>query len=67
VSWAADDVAALGRRCLLDEREFNTRAGIRPDVEQIPSFLRTEALHTTDGDQVFDLPDELIESFWDEL
>ena len=67
VSWSAGDVMALGRRCLLDEREFNTRAGIGSDVEQIPAFLRTEALHTTDGDQVFDLPDELIASFWDEL
>jgi aldehyde:ferredoxin oxidoreductase len=67
VSWAADDVMALGRRCLLDEREFNQRAGIAPDVEQIPPFLRTEAIHTTDGDQVFDLPDELIAGFWDEL
>jgi len=67
VPWSADGVAALGRRCLLDEREFNTRAGIGADVDQIPAFLRTEALHTTDGDQVFDLPDELIESFWDEL
>ena len=56
-----------GRQCLLDEREFNMRAGIGRDAEQIPAFLRTEPLHTTDGDQVFDLPDELIESFWDEL
>jgi hypothetical protein len=52
---------------MLDEREFNARAGIRPDTEQIPSFLRTEPLSTTDGDSVFDLPDELIASFWDEL
>ncbi len=67
VSWSADDVMALGRQCLLDERAFNLRAGIRPDTEQIPSFLRTEPLATTDGDAVFDLPDELIASFWDEL
>jgi aldehyde:ferredoxin oxidoreductase len=67
VSWTPDDVMALGRRCLLDEREFNKRAGIGPDAEQIPSFLRTEPLRTTDGDAVFDLPDELIATFWDEL
>ncbi|MEX1253546.1 MAG: aldehyde ferredoxin oxidoreductase C-terminal domain-containing protein [Dehalococcoidia bacterium] len=67
VSWSADDVMALGRRCLLDEREFNVQAGIAPDVEQLPSFLRTEPLKTTDGNAVFDLPDELIASFWDEL
>jgi len=67
LSWTADDVMALGKQCLLDEREFNTRAGIGRDAEQIPSFLRTEPLHTTDGDSVFDLSDKLIDSFWDEL
>ena len=67
VSWTAGDVMALGRRCLLDEREFNTRAGIGRDADQLPAFLRTEALRTTDGDAVFDLPDELIDTFWDEL
>jgi aldehyde:ferredoxin oxidoreductase len=67
VSWSAGDVMALGRLCLLDEREFNQRAGFVRDAEQLPSFLRTEALHTPDGDAVFDLPDELIDSFWDEL
>ena len=67
VSWSAGDVMALGRQCLLDERAFNTRAGIGRDAEQIPSFLRTEPLKTSDGDQVFDLPDALIDSFWDDL
>ena len=67
LSWSADDALALGKRCMLDEREFNNRAGIGRDAAQIPSFLRTEPLHTTDGDAVFDLPDALIDSFWDEL
>jgi aldehyde:ferredoxin oxidoreductase len=67
VGWSPDDVMALGRQCLLDEREFNQRAGIGRDAEQIPAFLRTEALQTSDGPAVFDLPDELIDSFWDEL
>ncbi len=67
LSWTVDDVMALGKQCLLDEREFNTRAGIGRDADQIPSFLRTEPLETTDGPSVFDLPDQLIDSFWDEL
>lgn len=67
VSWTADDVMALGRQCLLDEREFNLRAGFGRDAEQLPPFLRSEPLHTPDGDAVFDLPDELIDTFWDEL
>lgn len=67
VSWSADDVLALGRRCLREEREFNLRAGFGRDADEMPAFLRTEPLKTPDGDAVFDLPDELIDSFWDEL
>jgi aldehyde:ferredoxin oxidoreductase len=67
VSWSADDVLGLGKRCLLDEHEFNEAAGFGRDADQIPPFLRTEPLKTPDGDAVFDLPDELIDTFWDEL
>lgn len=67
MDWSGDDVMALGKRCLLDEREFNLRAGFTRDVHYLPDFLRTEPLHTPDGPQVFDLPDELIDSFWDTL
>jgi aldehyde:ferredoxin oxidoreductase len=65
IEWTQADVLALGRRVLLVEREFNTAAGIGPDREQLPGFLRTEPLHTSEGDQVFDLDDALIEGFWD--
>jgi aldehyde:ferredoxin oxidoreductase len=67
VSWIADDVLALGRQCLLDEREFNRRAGFGRDADELPAFLRTEAISTADGEAVFDLPDALIDTFWDEL
>ncbi len=67
VSWTEDDALALGRRCLLDEREFNQRAGFGREADELPAFLRTEALKMPDGDAVFDLPDELIDTFWDEL
>ncbi len=67
IDWSGDDVMALGKRCLLDEREFNLRAGFTRDAGYLPDFLRTEPLHTPDGPQVFDLPDELIDSFWDTL
>ncbi|MCH8993968.1 MAG: aldehyde ferredoxin oxidoreductase [Chloroflexi bacterium] len=67
VSWSADDALALGKRCLLDEREFNLAAGFGRDADEIPSFLRTEPLETPDGNAVFDLPDDLIDSFWDDL
>ena len=67
LSWTVDDAMALGKQCLLDEREFNQQAGFGRDADEIPAFLRTEAIATKDGDAVFDLSDELIDSFWDGL
>ena len=67
VSWTADDVLELGKRCLREEREFNQRAGFGRDADELPAFLRTEPLSTPDGDAVFDLPDELLDTFWDEV
>ena len=67
IDWSGDDVMNLGKRCLLDEREFNLHAGFTRDAGYLPDFLRAEPLHTSDGPQVFDLPDELIDSFWDTL
>jgi aldehyde:ferredoxin oxidoreductase len=65
VEWTADDVMALGRRALVTERDFNRRAGVAADLEALPRFLRDEPLQTPDGDQVFDVDDALIDSFWD--
>lgn len=65
VEWSADDVLALGRRVLLEERAFNEAAGFGRDADQLPEFLRTEPLQTADGPQVFDLDDALIDAFWD--
>ena len=65
VVWTKDDVLTLGRRVLVEERDFNRAAGFGRDAEQLPAFLRTEPLHTSEGDQVFDLDDALIDSFWD--
>ena len=67
VDWSPDDVLALGRRCLLDERDFNRAAGFGRDADELPAFLRSEAIETAEGPAVFDLPDELIDTFWDEL
>jgi aldehyde:ferredoxin oxidoreductase len=67
VPCSADDIMAIGKRCLLDERAFNTKAGFGRDAEQLPAFLRTEPLETTEGPSVFDLSDELIDLFWDGL
>ena len=67
ISWTPGDALEMGKRCMRDEREFNLAAGFGRDADEIPSFLRSEALKTADGDAVFDLPDELIDTFWDTL
>ncbi len=64
VAWTKDDVEALGRRVLVCERAFNQRAGFGRDADALPRFLREEPLRTSEGDQVFDIDDELIDSFW---
>ncbi len=65
IEWGPEDVLEMGRRVLKEERDFNLRAGFRRDADYLPQFLRTEPLHTPDGDMAFDLPDELLDSFWD--
>ena len=65
VSWGPEDVLEMGRRVLKEERDFNLKAGLGRDSASLPRFLRTEPLHTPDGDMAFDLPDELIDSFWE--
>ncbi|MCH8950390.1 MAG: aldehyde ferredoxin oxidoreductase, partial [Chloroflexi bacterium] len=66
-SWTEDDVLAMGWRCMTEERDFNQRAGFGRDADQLPDFLRSEPLTTPDGDQVFDLPGDLLDTFWDGL
>jgi aldehyde:ferredoxin oxidoreductase len=65
VSWTEDDVFAMARGVLIDERDFNRRAGFGRDADSIPSWLRTEALHAPDGPEVFDIDDRLIDTFWE--
>ena len=67
IAWQTDDAMALGKQCLLDEHEFNSKAGFGRDSDEIPAFLRTEGIATADGNAVFDLPAQLIDTFWEGL
>ncbi len=40
----ADDVAALGKKILEYERDFNTRAGFTKEHDRLPDFFKTEPL-----------------------
>jgi aldehyde:ferredoxin oxidoreductase len=65
VAWTRDDVMTLARQVLLEERDFNRRAGYGRDADELPRFLRDEPLHTSEGDEAFDIDDALIDAFWE--
>lgn len=62
---AEEDVLEIGRRCLKTERAFNVAAGLGRDSERLPDFLLTEALPLPSGPAVYDLPDDIVDRFWD--
>jgi len=44
---------------------FNLARGIGRESERLPDFLLTEALPLPAGPAVYDLPDDIVERFWD--
>src|SRR5262245_5397797 len=58
-----ENVMDIGRRCLKREREFNLAAGIGDGA--LPDFLRTEPLILPSGPSVYDVPDDVVQRFWD--
>jgi len=63
LSLTADDVTALGKSILINEREFNIKAGFTASHDRLPDYFKTEKLaphNITFGvtdeelDQVFD-------------
>jgi aldehyde:ferredoxin oxidoreductase len=60
-----EDVLDIGRRCLKREREFNLGAGLGGSDDRLPDFLRTEPLVLPSGPSVYDLPDDVVDRFWD--
>jgi aldehyde:ferredoxin oxidoreductase len=63
--WTADDVAAYGEDVLKKERAFNEAAGIGKEADRVPEFMQTEKLPP--HDQVFDIPDDALDSVYGEL
>jgi aldehyde:ferredoxin oxidoreductase len=64
-NWTADDVAAYGAAVLKKERAFNEAAGLGKQADRMPEFMRTEPLPP--HNQVFDIPDEALDSVFGEL
>jgi aldehyde:ferredoxin oxidoreductase len=44
LNLSADDVAALGKSILKNERDFNTKAGFTPAHDRLPEFFKKEVL-----------------------
>ncbi len=64
-NWTADDVAAYGAAVLKKERAFNEAAGIGKEADRIPEFMKLEPLPP--HDEVYDVPDEVLDSVYQEL
>jgi len=63
--WTADDVAAYGAAVLIKERAFNEAAGISMVADRVPEFMKVEPLPP--HNQVFDIPDQTLDSVYKEL
>jgi aldehyde:ferredoxin oxidoreductase len=57
-----DDYVQMGKDTLKGERAFNLKAGIGPEADRLPDWMRTEPLPPTN--EVFDVPQEEIDDFW---
>ncbi|MCX8032552.1 MAG: aldehyde ferredoxin oxidoreductase [Thermoleophilia bacterium] len=63
VDFTTRDLIELGKKMLLQEREFNRRAGISDVADRLPEWMRKEPLPPTN--EVFDVPQEEIDQFFD--
>jgi aldehyde:ferredoxin oxidoreductase len=63
VDYSVRDFIDLGKKMLLEERQFNRRAGISDAADRLPEWLRREPLPPTN--EVFDVPQDEIDDFFD--
>ncbi len=64
-NWNADDIVAYGAETLKVERKFNEAAGLSSEADRIPEFMKYEPLPP--HNQVFDIPDEALDSVYKDL
>ncbi len=61
--YTGDDVTRIGGEILEIERDFNLKAGLGKEADRPPEFMRYEKLPPHDN--VYDIPDEEIDTFWE--
>ncbi len=64
-TWTADDVVAIGKEILRQERAFNEAAGLGPAHDRIPEFMKYEPLPP--HNVTWDVPDEMLDSVYGQL
>jgi aldehyde:ferredoxin oxidoreductase len=64
-SWTADDVLRMGGDILKRERAFNEAAGLTKVHDRLPEFMKYEPLPP--HNQLFDVPDSVLDSVYGEL
>ncbi len=62
VHWTAADFEELGKEMLRQERAFNIKAGIGPEADGLPDWMRTDPLPPTGA--VFDVPQEEMDQLF---
>ncbi|MBN1630900.1 MAG: aldehyde ferredoxin oxidoreductase [Thermoleophilia bacterium] len=63
IDFSRDDFVALGKQVLLQERDFNRRAGLSEGADGLPEWMRTEPL--SPHNVVFDVPQDDLDEFFD--
>ena len=63
--WTADDIVKIGGDILKMERAFNEKAGLNIAHDRLPEFMKSEPLPP--HNQVFDVPDDALDSVYAEL
>ncbi|MEN4012139.1 MAG: aldehyde ferredoxin oxidoreductase C-terminal domain-containing protein [Chloroflexota bacterium] len=63
--WTAEDIVKFGGEVLKVERKFNEAAGIGKAADRLPEFMTRDPLPP--HNQVFDVPEEALDSVYAEL
>ena len=64
-NWKPEDAAKIGGEILKKERAFNEAAGLTKADDRVPEFMKYEPLPP--HNQVFDVPDEVLDAVYGEL
>jgi len=65
LNWDAEQYLEMGKAMIRMEIEFNRKAGLGPEQEQMPQWIKDEALPPTNAK--FDVPYEDYKKVWEDI